>query len=195
MTHGDHMIPQDSGKGRARPFLNGLTAIIGAFEWSGKIIAFAMLALTFVTLLANVILRYAFGGGITWAYEIHSLSLPWLVAGGMVVATARARNISITLLPDMLNPGMTRVLLLAVNLAIVAIAASVLLTSQPILKASTFQAYSTETLADLGIKQVWGYVSLVYAFASMGIIAAINIVRVALSPPPDKSDPAQTSLS
>jgi len=195
MTSRDHRIPEDNGEGRARPFLRGLTAIIGVFEWSGKIIAFSMLALTFVTLFANVVLRYAVGEGISWAYEIHALSLPWLVAGGMVVAAARSRNITITLLPDMLGPGMARVLLIAVNLAIVVIAANVLWSSQPILKASTFQSFSTETLANLGIKQVWGYTSLIYSFGSMTVISAINVFLVLLSPPPQKSDPAQTSLS
>jgi TRAP-type transport system small permease protein len=195
MSGGDHRVPQDRAEGRLSPFATVLTAVIGAFEWSGKIIAFAMIAFTFGTLLINVILRYAFGSGIAWAYEIHAITLPWLVAGGMVVATARARNITVTLLPDMLSPTMARQLLVAVNLAVVAIAVTVVWSSQPILRASTFQSYSTRTLADLGLKQVWGYASLIYAFASMATIAALDAVRVALSPPPGRSDPARTSTS
>lgn len=108
MNGRDHKVPQDRAEGRQRPFATGLTAVIGAFEWSGKIIAFAMIAFTFGTLLLNVILRYAFGTGIAWAYEIHAITLPWLVAGGLVVATARARNITVTLLPDMLSPEIGR---------------------------------------------------------------------------------------
>lgn len=195
MSGRDHRVPQDRAEGRNSPFVTGLTIIIAAFEWSGKIIAFAMISLTFVTLLVNVILRYAFGSGIAWAYEIHAITLPWLVAGGMVVATARARNITVTLLPDMLSPKMARYLLVAINLAVLLIAVTVVWSSQPILKASTFQSYSTQTLANLGLKQVWGYTSLVYAFASMAVIAALEAVRLALSPPPERFDPAKTSLS
>lgn len=190
MSQRGHSTPNETGRGRPRPLLGLLARIIGLFEWSGKIIAFAMLAFTFVTLFINVFLRYAFGDGIPWAYEVHAVSLPWLVAGGIVIAAARSRNITISLLPDLLNPGMTRTLLVIVNLAIVVIAFNVLWSSQPILKASKFQ-----TLSTLGIKQVWGYASLVYAFGSMTVIAALNIVRVLLSPVVESHDPAHTSLS
>lgn len=190
MTDGRHQAPQTPGEGRARPFLTLLTGVVGVFEWSGKIIAFVMLLFTFATLFVNVVLRYAYGEGIPWAYEIHAVSLPWLVAGGIVVAAARARNIAISLLPDLLTPGHTRVLLVVVNAAVVVIAFGVLWSSQPILKASTFQ-----TLSTLGIKQVWGYASLVYAFGAMTLIAALNIVRLLLAPAPGLADPAHTSMS
>lgn len=190
MSHGDNRAPHTQGEGRARPALTLLSGVVGVIEWTGKVIAFAMLAFTFVTLFVNVFLRYAFGSGIPWAYEIHAVSLPWLVAGGVVIAAARSRNITISLLPDMLNPDHTRILLVLVNLAIALIAAKVLWESQPILKASTFQ-----TLSTLGIKQVWGYTSLVYAFGAMSLIAAIDIVRLLLAPPPETRDPAHTSLS
>lgn len=189
MTGGGKPTPTQDKGGRSRPFLRWVAGLIALFETSGKIIAFVMLALTFLTLLTNVILRYAFGSGIAWAYEIHAVSLPWLVAGGIVIAAARSRNIAITLLPDMLNQTQHRALMLLVNLAIAVIAFSVLWSSQPILKASTFQKLST-----LGIKQIWGYSSLVYAFGGMGLIAVFNAIH-ALSAQAEKSDPAHTSLS
>ncbi|MDT8327008.1 MAG: TRAP transporter small permease subunit [Roseovarius sp.] len=190
MSGGAHKQPDvDTGKGRARPFLTIATGVVTALEWSGKVIAFAMLTGTFLTLLVNVILRYTAGSGIAWAYEIHAVTLPWLVAGGIVIAAARARNIAILLLPDMLNPGYHRALLFFVHVTIVVIAVSVLWSSQPILRASKFQ-----TLSTLGIKQVWGYASLVYAFAAMAVIAALNTVRVMIVVP-KKSDPEHSSLS
>jgi TRAP-type C4-dicarboxylate transport system permease small subunit len=70
------------------------------------------------------------------------------------------------------------------------IAASVLWSSQPILKASTFQ-----TLSTLGIKQVWGYSSMVYAFASMIVIAALTTLQVLGGSDPLDHDPAHASLS
>jgi TRAP-type transport system small permease protein len=195
MTAEGHRIPHDNGKGRSRPFLTALAAIINLLEWSGKIIAFAMLALTFVTLLVNVVLRYTSGSGIAWAYEMHALTLPWLVGAGMIVATARSRNIAVSFLPDFLAPEKARFLLIAVNLVVLLIAATVLLSSLPILRASTFQSYSTQTLADLGIKQFWGYAGLVYAFSAMALIAAIEAVRLVVSPPLDMIRNAPQSLS
>ena len=179
----------ENGEGRARPFLSAGLWVIAVLEWSGKIIAFAMLSFTFVTLLVNVILRYTTGSGVAWAYEVHALTLPWLVAGGIVIAAARSRNIVISLLPDLLAPELQRLLMLGVHIIVAVIAVNVLLSSQPILKASKFQ-----TLSTLGIKQVWGYSSLVYAFASMAVIAAISAVRAAFIAP-EKSNPEHSSLS
>jgi TRAP-type C4-dicarboxylate transport system permease small subunit len=144
----------------------------------------------FVALLVNVVQRYLFGSGIAWAYEIHALLLPWLVGGGIVIAAAQGRNIAVTLLPDALNGGGKRAVMIAIQTAIVVISISVIWSSQPILKASTFQ-----TLSTLGITQVWGYASLVYAFAGMAVIGLIDILRLALGVDVMDHDPGHASLS
>ncbi|MEO3432392.1 TRAP transporter small permease subunit [Inquilinus sp. CAU 1745] len=144
----------------------------------------------FVALLLNVILRYAFGAGITWAYEIHALLLPWLVGGGIVIAAARGRNIAINLLPNFLRERARLRLLLVIELAILAICISVLWSSQPILKAAQFQNLST-----LGIKQIWGYASLIYAFAGMALIAIADILILLSGGNIGDDDPSHASLS
>ena len=147
---------QNLGKGRSGPFLTALDMVIRALDLSGRLIAVGCLSFMFVLLLINVVLRYAAGDGIAWAYEIHALLLPWLVASGVVVASARGANIAITILPDVLSDGARRWIALLVHGLTLVICLSVLSSSQPILKASTFQ-----TLATRGIKQVWGYYSLI----------------------------------
>lgn len=159
-------------------------------EGSAKVIAVACLAFMFGALLVNVILRYAFSSGIPWAYEIHAVLLPWLVAGGVVIAAANGANIAITLLPGMLGPRGARVLLGVVQIAILVISLSVLLSSQPILRASQFQ-----TLSTLGIRQVWGYASLVCAFGGMALFAVLDLMRVMLGGLSWDRDPGANSLS
>ena len=144
-----------------------------ALDWSGRIIAASCLAIMFVLLLLNVVLRYSFGDGIPWAYEIHAILLPWLVAGGVVVAACQGRNIAVSLLPDLLSPRWARRLALLVQAIVLLISLTVVWSSQPILKASQFQ-----TLATLGVKQVWGYSSIVYAFGGMALAAALEILRL-----------------
>jgi TRAP-type C4-dicarboxylate transport system permease small subunit len=144
----------------------------------------------FAALFTNVVLRYALGSGIAWAYEIHALLLPWLVAGGLVVATARSGNIAVTILPGLLPDAGRRALEVAVQVAILTISVSVLWTSQPILRASQFQ-----TLSTLGITQIWGYSSLVFAFGAMAILAAATILRVLTGDDPAPRDPVRASLS
>ena len=190
MAAGEHPSPVDYGKGRQRPFLGRLAGISVLLDWSGRIVASACFGFLFVALLVNVILRYAFGSGIAWAYEIHALLLPWLVGAGIVIAAARGRNIAIALLPEMLKPQARRYLLLAVHAAVLVICISVLWSSQPILKAAQFQ-----TLSTLGIKQIWGYASLIYAFAAMAVIAAVDILRVLGGADVMDHDPGHASLS
>lgn len=173
MTAGEEISPREGGRKLKGSLLAWLDGCANILVWSGKIVAVLCLSLMFVALFVNVVLRYAAGSGIAWAYEIHAILLPWLVAGGLVIAAARGRNIAITLLPDALSGRARRVLLLIVELVVLIISIAVLWSSQPILKAAQFQ-----TLSTLGIKQIWGYASLVYAFAGMAAIAFVNILRV-----------------
>lgn len=172
MSTGDNPSPEDGRKGRQRPFLGLVRGTMTTLDWSGRLIVVACLSAMFLALLVNVALRYTLGSGIAWAYEIHAVLLPWLVAGGLVIASARGRNIAVTLLSDMVGGLALRALSLFIQVTILIIAVSVLWSSLPILKASQFQ-----TLSTLGIKQVWGYSSLVYAFGAMALIAALEILR------------------
>lgn len=180
----------DQGGGRSRPLLRWVQVPISVLDQSGQIIAALTLAFMFCALLVNVILRYVLNSGLPWASEIHAVLLPWMVAGGIVIAAARGRNIAITLLPDLIGSRGRRWLFIAVNLMILVIALSVLWSSQPILKASQFQRLST-----LGIKQIWGYSSLVYAFGGMAVIALLELLRALLERDISVSDPTKTSLS
>lgn len=177
----------ESGKGPLGPFLTWAGRGIDVLDWSGRLIAVLCLLAMFVLLFINVLLRYTLGEGIAWAYEIHAVFLPWLVAGGVVIAATRGRNISVTVLANLLGPRGQRVLLLVVQIAVLIICINVLWSSQPILKASTFQ-----TLATLGISQVWGYASLVYGFGCMSLIAALESFRLLMG---GGANGAWTSLS
>lgn len=183
-------VPGPGGRGRARPFLLGVNRLKTLIDWSGRITACMCLGFLFCALLANVILRYAFDSGITWAYEIHALLLPWLVAGGIVIAAAQGRNIAITLLPEVLGPLAQRILMVAVETIAIVISVTVLVSSMPILRASEYQHYST-----LPLTQVWGYASLIYAFSSIAVIAALDILRVLAGQDVIDHDPRHASLS
>ncbi len=190
MTGGGKRPSQAAGKGRARPLLRAVGGVIATLEFSGKIIAVATLIVMFAALLTNVMLRYVFGEGLPWASEIHNVLLPWLVAGGIVIAAAQGRNIAVGLLPDMMPLRVRLLILLLVNFLIAIIAVSVLWSSQPILKAAQFQRLST-----LGIPQIWGYSSLVYAFGAMTVIALLDMVHLLAAGAPRHDDPTKSSLS
>ncbi|TGD62210.1 TRAP transporter small permease subunit [Tabrizicola sp. WMC-M-20] len=159
-------------------------------DLSARVIAVAALGVMFGLLLMNVVLRYIFTTGIPMAYEIHAVLLPWLVAGGLVVAAAQNRNIAVTILPDLVSPNLRRWILITVQVALLVIAVSVIWSGQPILRASTFQSLST-----LGVKQVWGYASLPYCFACIAVIAVCDMLRLILRDDALNGATTPTSLS
>lgn len=169
----------DPAGGRQRPLVHG---IVTACRWltlgldlSARVIAVSALGVMFVLLLMNVVLRYIFTTGIPMAYEIHAVLLPWLVAGGLVVAAAQNRNITVTLLPDLVSPVLRRWIFISVQVALLVISVAIIWSGQPILRASTFQSLST-----LGIKQIWGYASLPYSFTCIAVIATCDLLRMIL---------------
>ena len=182
---------QNNGSGFGRSLLTPLGYVEKVVEWSGMLIIVSTLAFTFVTLLVNVFLRYVFSSGIAWAYEINLLSFPWLVAGGIAVASVRGWHISVDALVSIFPAGLRRLFVILVSLSIIVISVSVLMTSGPIIRASKFQR-----LSEIPVSQYYGYISLYYAFGTMTIMAVIELVRTIFAPDKDTPvDPAQQSFS
>lgn len=184
----DEGLPETRGGGPQGPAV--LDGAIGVIDWIGRLICALTLTALFAALLINVILRYVFDSGITWVYELHAILLPWLVAGGVIIAAARGRHIAVTLLPDALAPRARTVVFACVDLILLVIAVSVIWSSQPILKASEYQ-----TLSSLNIKQVWGYASIIAAFGGIALIALLDFLRLAFGGSEALQDQGINSLS
>ena len=177
------------GGGFVRPLITVLNGIDRVIEASGAAIIFSTLLTTFLALLVNVFLRYAMGDGLAWAYEIHAILFPWLVAGGIAVASVRARHIAVDVLVGALPKPVRHVFAIVVAVLTCAIAVTVVYTSQPIVNASKFQR-----LSEIPVSQYWGYISLYYAFSCMALNAAGNVVRL-IFVGQNQSDDTQVSYS
>lgn len=142
---------------------------------SGATVVVVTLVTMFGAILANVILRYFFGGGITWASEIPAILFPWSIAGGMVMASAQGRNIAVDIIAGILPAPVRRMLAIAVNLFVSLISVGVVYYSMPIIKASQFSR-----LAETGIPQIYGYSSLLYAFSMIAVLGLLAVLEYAL---------------
>lgn len=159
-------------KGEARPAPSILRSIVSTLEMSGRLICVVTLVVLFIGLMANVILRYASGRGLDWAYDIHAILLPWMIAGGVMIATVQSRNIAITILPDLLSPAGKRIVFLVASILTLVISLFVVWSSFPIIKAAQYQRIS----ALGGISQLWGYASLIYGFGGIAVICLCDVV-------------------
>jgi len=168
-------------------FLQKLNVII---DWTGILIVVATISCMFLALFVNVFLRYVFGSGIAWAYEIHNILFPWLVAGGTVMAGARGSNIAVMAVVNLLPEIIRRLVAMAVHVFVAALCFGVVQTSMPIVRAAQYSR-----LAETGISQMYGYWSLLYAFGAIAIISVLFTLRLLLGEKADISDPTVSSFS
>lgn len=180
----------ERGGGEPRPLHRSLAGVERVIDTISAVIMCTTLVSMFAALLVNVILRYVFGAGLVWAYEIHAILFPWLIAGGVVMATARGSNIAVTLISDVLSGLAKRIVVILVDIAVLVVAVQVVWTARPIIRAAGFQR-----LAELGVSQWWGYQSLNYAFGGIAILSVLALVRHLTGEPLSQGDPARASIS
>lgn len=175
-----------SGGGPVSPAPTALIKLVSALDFSGRIVCGVTLTILFVALLANVLLRYFLGTGLQWAYDIHAILLPWMVAGGLILASVHNRNIAITILPDSLGSAARRVLMLSVLGLTLMISVLVVWSSFPIIKAAQFQKITSLG----GISQLWGYASLIYGFGGVALLCLIEILALLIGRPLARAETA-----
>ena len=168
-------------------FLDRLKTVI---NYTGAIIVVITLSSMFVAIFVNVVLRYAFGNGIAWAYEIHNILFPWLVAGGAVMAAAKNGNIAVRAFVDLLPDLGRRVIAIAVFVFVAILCVGIIYSSMPIIKAAQYSR-----LAETGIQQMYGYFSLIYSFGSIALISAFFAIRLILGEKIAATDPTQANFS
>ncbi len=171
-------------------FLRILQLLITFIYWTGSVIVVATISCMFLALFVNVVLRYAFGSGIAWAYEIHNILFPWLVAGGAVMAAAKGSNIAVRAMVDALPLFVQRIVAVIVHGFVSVLCVGVVYSSKPIVKAAQYSH-----LAETGISQMYGYWSLLYAFSAIALISAFFMVRLLIGKQADVSDPTAASFS
>lgn len=159
-------------------------------NFSGALIVVLALSTMFLAILANVILRYFFDSGLTWAYEIPSILFPWSVAGGLVMASVQGRNITVDAIVTALPERLRWLLAILVNLFIAAMSVGVVYYSMPIVKASQYSR-----LAETGIPQIYGYSSLVYAFSMIALVAIMTVMEFLMGRRSAVANPTDANFS
>lgn len=155
------------------PVLSLLKRLRGGIYWLSVGIFTLTISSLFLALFVNVVLRYLFERGITWAYEIPAVIFPWSIAAAVVIATCLHRNIQVRLLALAMPAQPRRIVGLAMYAVTAIISIGVIWTSVPFVMASRFMR-----LAETGIPQIYGVASLIYAFTMVAIIAAIEFIFI-----------------
>ena len=139
-----------------------------------QVICVGSLATLFFALATNVFLRYAFKSGLGWAYDIHTVIFPWVIGSGAVLATIHGRHVAITLLRDNFSQEVGRIIYVTAQALVFIISIFVVWSSYPIVMAARFQ----KIYALGNISQIWGYLSITYAFVTIAILCVLDVIAI-----------------
>lgn len=163
---------------------NGVAAsmvkwVDGAIVASGVVLAVTSLSVMFISLMAEVVVRYLTNQGMGWPTEMPNILFPWLVMSGIVLAAQRGQHIAVTALNGMLGRGGNRVLLLGHQVLIVATFFYLAWVGLDVLEIT-----GTEEYPVTGITARWAYLALVAGFVGLGLTALTTFVRLLLASDP-----------
>lgn len=143
------------------------------------VVAIGALVVMFISLMAEVIVRYFTNQGMGWPTEMPNILFPWLVMGGIVLAAQRGQHIAVTALTGMLGRGGNRVLLLGHQVLIAATFFYLAWVGLDVIEIT-----GTEEFPVTGITARWAYLALIAGFVGLGITALTTLVHLLLASDP-----------
>lgn len=137
------------------------------------------LAILFVTLMTEVILRYFTARSLGWPNEMPALLYPWLAMGGAVLAAQRGRHIAVTLLQEFLPVAVTRMLLIFLHLMAAAGFLYLAWIGLTVLQVAGGERYPVSR-----ISAYWAYLALVAGFTLIAVTSITSVPRVLIEANP-----------
>ncbi len=170
-------FPQDTDMKKQGPSIVSL--IDKAIVSISVTVALATLVSMFVSLIAEVIVRYLTNKGLGWPTELPSLLFPWLVMSGVVLAAQRGQHIAVTAILGILGNTATRWLLVLLQVLVGATFFYLAYIGQGLLEIVGSEEYPVT-----GISAYWAYLAMVVGFAAVGITALTTLWQLLLAGDP-----------
>lgn len=137
---------------------------------AGTAVAITALVIMFVSLMAEVIVRYFTNQGMGWPTEMPNILFPWLVMGGIVLAAQRGQHIAVTAIQARLGRMGNKVLLIGHQALIAATFFYLAWVGLDVLEIT-----GTEVFPVTGITAKWAYLALIAGFVGLGITALTTL--------------------
>ncbi|MCK6409305.1 TRAP transporter small permease [Thauera sp.] len=137
---------------------------------AGTAVAITALVIMFVSLMAEVIVRYFTNQGMGWPTEMPNILFPWLVMGGIVLAAQRGQHIAVTAIQAQLGRTGNKVLLIGHQTLIAATFFYLAWVGLDVLEIT-----GTEVFPVTGITAKWAYLALIAGFVGLGITALTTL--------------------
>jgi len=144
-----------------------------AIAFAATAVAILALVALFLSLGAEVVVRYFTTQGLGWPSETPNLLFPWLVMGGVVLAAQRGSHIAVTLTLEMLDRNAAKLLLLGMQ---VVVAATFFYLAW--IGLAVIEITGTEVYPVTGVSARWAYLSLIAGFVGVGLTAVTTFIRL-----------------
>lgn len=145
----------------------------GVIVIAATAIAISSLVVMFVSLMAEVIVRYFTNQGMGWPTEMPNILFPWLVMSGVVLAAQRGQHIAVTAINGLLGKGGNRVLLIGHQLLVAATFFYLAWVGLDVIEIT-----GTEVYPVTGITAKWAYLAMIAGFTGLGVTALTTFVRL-----------------
>ncbi|UEM24188.1 TRAP transporter small permease (plasmid) [Skermanella mucosa] len=161
-----------TGAGLPASIIQGADTVIAV---AATVIAIGALVSLFLSLMAEVVVRYLTTQGLGWPSEMPNILFPWLVMAGIVLAAQRGAHISVTLILDMLGRRGARLLLLGMQVVVAATFFYLAYIGLAVIEITGSEVYPVT-----GISARWAYLSLIVGFIGVGLTAVTTFGRLLL---------------
>lgn len=151
----------------------------GAVVATSIALAISSLVIMFLSLMAEVVVRYLTNQGMGWPSEMPNILFPWLVMSGVVLGAQRGQHIAVTALLGVLGRTSNRILLLALQVLI-----AVTFFYLAYVGFDVLEITGTEKFPVTGITAYWAYLALIAGFLGLGVTALTTFVHLLLASNP-----------
>ena len=146
-----------------------------------SVVSVLALAIMFIALMLEVIVRYFTDQSLGWTTESPSFLFPWLVMGGAVLAAQHGQHITVKAILGFLSNSVTKVLFVILELIVIAFFGYLAYVGFDVLKVVASEVYPITKLS-----AKWAYIALVAGLIGLVITAISNIILIINEPEPTK---------
>lgn len=131
------------------------------------------LVVMFVSLMAEVVVRYLTNQGMGWPSEMPNILFPWLVMGGIVLAAQRGQHIAVTAIQGWFGRGGNRMLLIAHQILIAATFLYLAWVGLAVIEITGSEIYPVT-----GLSAKWAYMAMIVGFVGLGLTALTTMIHL-----------------
>jgi TRAP-type C4-dicarboxylate transport system permease small subunit len=165
---------------RGNYLINSLINITDlTIEVSSKIIAVITLVVMFLSLMAEVIVRYVTNQGMGWPTEIPSLLFPWLMMSGIVLAAQYGKHIAVETIRAFLGKNLNRVLLMSLQVVIICTFFYLAQVGLFVIEITGSEVYPVTK-----VSAKWAYLSIIVGFVALGLTGITTFFRLLFADDP-----------